>query len=64
MAEKLVQVTRDAGVTIVTLNRPEALNALSTGLRRALVRTFRALKQDPETEVVILTGAGRHLRWD
>ena len=44
MAEELVQVTRDSGVTIVTLNRPEALNALSTGLRQAIVRTFRTLK--------------------
>lgn len=59
MAEELVQVTRDAGVTIVTLNRPQALNALSTELRQAIVRTFRTLKEDRETEVVILTGAGR-----
>ncbi|HSG88059.1 MAG TPA: enoyl-CoA hydratase, partial [Pseudomonadales bacterium] len=55
----LVLVTKDAGVTTVSLNRPDALNALSTDLRQALVRTFRDLKDDPETEVLILTGAGR-----
>jgi len=56
---ELVVVERDAGVTTVTMNRPDALNALSTGLRQALVRTFRELRDDPATEVVILTGAGR-----
>mgnify|MGYP005849091467 CR=1 FL=1 len=56
---ELVRVERDAGVTTVTLNRPDALNALSMPLRRAIVRTFRELKDDPETGVVILTGAGR-----
>ncbi|MDZ7827095.1 MAG: enoyl-CoA hydratase-related protein [Gammaproteobacteria bacterium] len=35
------------------------LNALSTPLRKAIVRTFRELKDDRETEVVMLTGAGR-----
>lgn len=55
----LVLVEKDNGVTTVTMNRPEALNALSTELRQAIVRTFRELKDDPDTEVVILTGAGR-----
>ncbi|MDZ7827855.1 MAG: alpha/beta fold hydrolase [Gammaproteobacteria bacterium] len=50
---ELVRVERDAGVTTVTLNRPDALNALSTPLRKAIVRTFRELKDDPETEVVV-----------
>lgn len=59
MSEALVLITRDEGVTTVTLNRPEALNALSTGLRQAIVQTFRELKDDPKTDVVILTGAGR-----
>lgn len=55
----LVLITRDAGVTTVTMNRPEALNALSMELRQAIVQTFRALKNDADTEVVVLTGAGR-----
>lgn len=59
MSEQLLIVDKDNGVTTVTMNRPDALNALSTGLRQALVQTFRELKVDPSTEVVVLTGAGR-----
>ncbi len=55
----VVLLERDAGVATVTLNRPDALNALSTALRQALVRTFRELAEDDDTGVVILTGAGR-----
>jgi enoyl-CoA hydratase len=58
-AEPLVLVEKNEGVTLVTMNRPQALNALSTALRQALVATFRDLADDPETEVAILTGAGR-----
>jgi len=55
----LVLVERDQGITTVTLNRPQALNALSAGLRNEIARVFTELAADPETEVVILTGAGR-----
>lgn len=47
------------GVALVTLNRPDALNALSARLRNALLSTFSQLATDDESEVVILTGAGR-----
>lgn len=50
--------TRD-GVTTVTLNRPEQLNALSFELRQAIADTFTRLKDDSDTKVIILTGAGR-----
>lgn len=59
MPESLVLTERRDGVTIVTLNRPEALNALSAGLRSALVSTLETLAADPDTQVVVLTGAGR-----
>jgi enoyl-CoA hydratase len=59
MSEPLVLTETSGGITLVTLNRPEALNALSKALRRAIVDTFERLRHDPETEVVILTGAGR-----
>ncbi len=55
----LVLVERDQGVTTVTLNRPEALNALSSALRNEIARVFTELASDTETQVVILTGAGR-----
>ena len=56
---ELVIVERDRGVTTVTMNRPEAMNALSTALRQSLVHAFNELRDDAATEVVILTGAGR-----
>jgi enoyl-CoA hydratase len=55
----LVLVEKDNGVTTLTLNRPEALNALSAELRNAIARGFASIKADADTEVVILTGAGR-----
>ncbi len=59
MTQPLVLTDRSDGVCLVTLNRPEALNALSSTLRAALVETFAGLAGDSETEVIILTGAGR-----
>ncbi|MCB1684700.1 MAG: enoyl-CoA hydratase [Pseudomonadales bacterium] len=59
MSQPLILVDRDLGITRVTLNRPEALNALSTPLRNAITETFFELADDPATEVIILTGAGR-----
>ncbi|HEX7038273.1 MAG TPA: enoyl-CoA hydratase [Pseudomonadales bacterium] len=56
---ELVLVERDEGVTTVTLNRPEALNALSAALRARIAEVFTELASDTATEVVILTGAGR-----
>ena len=57
--ENLVLLEKDRGVTTVTFNRPEALNALSTALRNRITETFFELSVDAETEVIILTGAGR-----
>ncbi|MDP3659996.1 enoyl-CoA hydratase [Phenylobacterium sp.] len=54
----LVERPRD-GLAVVTLNRPEAMNALSTALRREIVAAFQALCADPTARVVVLTGAGR-----
>ncbi|MCP5180711.1 MAG: enoyl-CoA hydratase [Pseudomonadales bacterium] len=59
MPEPLVLVETQERISVVTLNRPQALNALSTGLRGAISDTFNRLRNDPETEVIILTGAGR-----
>lgn len=59
MAESLVIAERSGGIAMLTLNRPEALNALSSELRAELVRRLRELAGDDEVRVVILTGAGR-----
>ncbi|XOV83082.1 MAG: enoyl-CoA hydratase [bacterium] len=59
MADELVLVRKQEGVAVVTLNRPDALNALSMALRNAIADTFDALEADTDVEVIILTGAGR-----
>jgi len=48
-----------AGYAVVTLNRPEKLNALSIELRTELIAAIDALQADPAMRVLILTGAGR-----
>ncbi len=47
------------GVATVTLNRPDALNALNTELKVALRDTLLRVAQDPSIRVVVLTGSGR-----
>ncbi len=51
-------VERDGHVLIVTLNRPEAKNALSGGMMAGMYRAWRMLDEDPELRVGILTGRG------
>lgn len=46
------------GVATVTLNRPEAMNALSKALRHRLFEVMRDLDADERVRAVILTGAG------
>jgi len=52
-------VDKSDRVGVITLNRPEAMNALSRALRAALHDAVVALADDPEVSVVVLTGAGR-----
>ncbi|MEM5517054.1 enoyl-CoA hydratase [Henriciella sp. AS95] len=59
MSDPIVLVEKDGPVAIVTLNRPDALNALSRALRREIVQTFQKLAQDDDVRVAVLTGAGR-----
>jgi enoyl-CoA hydratase/carnithine racemase len=46
-------------ILTVTLNRPEAMNALTRQLYAELEDAFRQAHRDPEVRCVILTGAGR-----
>lgn len=54
----VLEVERCDGYAVLTLNRPEAMNALSRELRGELARTVRELEDDPGIRVLILTGAG------
>jgi 2-(1,2-epoxy-1,2-dihydrophenyl)acetyl-CoA isomerase len=49
----------DDGVLLLTLNRPEKLNALTWELMRLLNEALSEAAVDPEVRVVVLTGAGR-----
>jgi len=53
-----IHVERRESVIIVTLNRPEKLNALSRETIAALSATIKNFENDSELRVVILTGAG------
>ncbi|MEL7033018.1 MAG: enoyl-CoA hydratase [Pseudomonadota bacterium] len=59
MTDKIVLVEKDGPVAIVTMNRPDALNALSRALRAELVKTFADLAEDDSIRAAVLTGAGR-----
>jgi 2-(1,2-epoxy-1,2-dihydrophenyl)acetyl-CoA isomerase len=46
-------------VALITLNRPERLNALSEGMTRSIAQAFRDSQANDDVRVVIVTGAGR-----
>jgi enoyl-CoA hydratase len=57
MADDVVLVEVSDRVATVTLNRPDARNALNRDLRRAIPATIRDLDADDSVDVIILTGA-------
>ena len=59
-AEPLLRLDRDArAVVTLTLNRPQAFNALSEALLAALQRELDALEADESARVLVLAGAGK-----
>lgn len=59
MTQQLVNTEIDDKVAIVTLNRPQALNALSKALCLEIVDAFQTLATDDSVQVIILTGVGK-----
>lgn len=59
MGYEALIVERREKVAIITLNRPERLNALNVTLREELMDALRAARDDDGVWAVILTGAGR-----
>jgi 2-(1,2-epoxy-1,2-dihydrophenyl)acetyl-CoA isomerase len=47
------------GVLVLTLNRPDSLNALDHQLKEELLAALMAAEDDPEVRAIIVTGAGR-----
>ena len=57
MADSIVYELTD-GLAVVTINRPEAMNALDTATKVALRDAMAEAKEDPAVRAVLLTGAG------
>ena len=45
-------------VTLITLNRPQSLNALNSAVLDELITAFAAYEADPSQRCAVLTGAG------
>lgn len=58
MAVNHVTTRKDGGVTFVTLNRPDKLNALNKDLYDDLKTALDLIQTDPSVRAVIVTGAG------
>ncbi|MDO4515749.1 MAG: enoyl-CoA hydratase-related protein [Bacillota bacterium] len=54
-----VEVTKQGNIGIITMNRPEALNALSSAVFADLTKALDQVEHDDDVYVVIITGAGR-----
>jgi 2-(1,2-epoxy-1,2-dihydrophenyl)acetyl-CoA isomerase len=59
MAYQHLTLERAAGVATLTLNRPDAYNALNLPLGRELFDATLELDEDPEVRCVVVTGSGR-----
>lgn len=58
MSEPHCLVENREGVLVVTLNRPEAKNALSAEMTRIMTEAWNRVDEDPEIRCCVLTGAG------
>jgi len=58
-ARTLVRLETIEGIATVTLDRPDALNALTVAMKGDLLAALRAVGRDPAARAVILTGSGR-----
>ena len=53
-----IKIEKEGGITWLILNRPEKRNAMSPQLHKDCDEALKELATDPETQVLILTGAG------
>jgi enoyl-CoA hydratase len=59
MSEPVLILEKSDGIGVLTLNRPQAMNALNREMGEALRDAFSDLNSDKDVKVAILTGAGR-----
>lgn len=60
MTDNLVTWQRQDKIVVITINHPEARNAVDGLTAQALAEAFRRFEQDEQLDVAILTGAGTH----
>jgi enoyl-CoA hydratase/carnithine racemase len=58
MGDAVLFEARDDGIAVITLNRPEARNALGKEIREGLFAAWDRFERNPDLRVAILTGAG------
>ncbi len=59
MAETiLLKEISSSGIALLTLNRPEAMNAINNAMRDALIGAINALGTDPSVRAAVITGVG------
>ena len=58
-AYRTVSFSRRGRVLTMTMNRPEKLNAVNQRMHEELAKVFQEVSNDPDSDIVILTGAGR-----
>ena len=58
MSSTLIHQTKLAGICTLTIQRPEALNALNASVIRALAEAIQSAQSDAEVGVIVLTGSG------
>jgi crotonobetainyl-CoA hydratase len=58
MSYKLIEVEKKDHLTIITINRPEVMNAINPPTSKEMSQAFNEFADDPDAWVCILTGAG------
>ena len=56
----VIQIERVGATAVLTMNRPEARNALDLSMREAFAAAVAEVRDDPAVRAVVLTGAGGH----
>jgi enoyl-CoA hydratase len=56
---KTINHSRNGRVLTLTMNRPEKLNAIDAEMHRELASVFYDAADDPDSDIIVLTGAGR-----
>lgn len=58
LMSRFIRVEQDGDLAVVTLNRPEVLNAWHAPMRAEIAEAMKRLNADPSVRAIILTGAG------